>query len=606
MTVSATPTVQGSSSGAALPLTTATSTHVTDRDSALAAVQQRLHPRAVTVIAQSISHLPPLSESASVFLAPDAEYRIRQIIQDAIKFMKHSKRTRLIPDDVNSALNLRNADPIFGFGPQSRKYTYSRLSSNMPPSASNAQQPRTRRPTQTDSSSIDVDDQDTAVPHALNPTKSSPPEPPSFSSVHGIPNLFFAVDKERNLADAIRQPLPPVPLEATVMAHWLAVDATQPSIPQNPASMDNDRKKELSGTSHSSALPSKRRRVSAVKGPGGLTNRKRRRRLPSNGAEQHQTQDSIAVEVKPRIKHNLSRELQFYFNYVRQSVFKNDSNLIDNCLDSISTEHGIVQLVPYLSTFVSRTVRKHMNDLPLLFTTMRLMNAMVANRAFKLETYLHQMLPACVSCIVGKRLCAHPKQDHWALRDLSAGLFRRVCDRYEKDYVDIKRRFVITLSEALGNIGRPLTTHYGAIVGFTALGQLTISKSLIPKLPDYAEKVKLVLDAADQSPVRRFEAAKVYCALAWAASVFLADESEEDGDLSSTHSKHWEEQKKSKKANVPSVSAIEPETIEHLIPDASRLLPALQTEFGKKVEPLGDAAFCPDVASRILKDATAT
>jgi transcription initiation factor TFIID subunit 6 len=70
-------------------------------------------------------------------LASDTEYRLREIIQEAMKvkkkkkkkkkiklrlfifylffkFMKHSKRDKLTPADINSALRLRHVEQLFG------------------------------------------------------------------------------------------------------------------------------------------------------------------------------------------------------------------------------------------------------------------------------------------------------------------------------------------------------------------------------------------------------------------------------------------------------------------------------------------------------------
>ncbi|KAE9591191.1 putative transcription factor Hap3/NF-YB family [Lupinus albus] len=48
--------------------------------------------------------------SPDVALAPDLEYRIREITQESIKCMRHSKRTFLATEDVDSALALRNLE----------------------------------------------------------------------------------------------------------------------------------------------------------------------------------------------------------------------------------------------------------------------------------------------------------------------------------------------------------------------------------------------------------------------------------------------------------------------------------------------------------------
>jgi len=68
----------------------------------------------IEVIAQSIG-ISNLSPDVAQALAPDVEYRLREIMQEAIKCMRHSKRTILTTEDVNSALRLRNVEPVYGF-----------------------------------------------------------------------------------------------------------------------------------------------------------------------------------------------------------------------------------------------------------------------------------------------------------------------------------------------------------------------------------------------------------------------------------------------------------------------------------------------------------
>ena len=43
-------------------------------------------------------------------LAPDVEYRLRDLVQEALKFMKHGRRETLSTDDINFALRLRSAE----------------------------------------------------------------------------------------------------------------------------------------------------------------------------------------------------------------------------------------------------------------------------------------------------------------------------------------------------------------------------------------------------------------------------------------------------------------------------------------------------------------
>lgn len=129
----------------------------------------------IEVISQSIG-INNLSLDAALALAPDVEYRMREIMQEAIKCMHHSRRTMLTTDDVDSALTLRNVEPIYGFA-----------------SGDNLR----------------------------------------FKRAVGHKDLFYIEDKELDLKDIIEAPLPKAPLDTSLVCHWLAIEGVQPSIPEN-------------------------------------------------------------------------------------------------------------------------------------------------------------------------------------------------------------------------------------------------------------------------------------------------------------------------------------------------------------------------------------
>ncbi|KAF7831714.1 transcription initiation factor TFIID subunit 6 [Senna tora] len=129
----------------------------------------------IEVIAQSIG-ITNLSPDVALSLAPDVEYRMREIMQEAIKCMCHSKRTTLTAADVDGALNLRNVEPIYGF-------------------ASGG--------------------------------------PLRFKRAVGHRDLFYIDDKDVDFKDVIEAPLPKAPLDTAVTCHWLAIEGVQPAIPEN-------------------------------------------------------------------------------------------------------------------------------------------------------------------------------------------------------------------------------------------------------------------------------------------------------------------------------------------------------------------------------------
>ncbi|KAG7028412.1 Transcription initiation factor TFIID subunit 6, partial [Cucurbita argyrosperma subsp. argyrosperma] len=129
----------------------------------------------IEVVAQSIG-ISNLSPEVALALTPDVEYRVREIMQEAVKCMRHSKRTVLTSMDVDNALKLRNLEPIYGF----------------------------------------------AACDTLR-----------FKRAVGHKDLFYIDDKDVELNNVIEAPLSKATVETSVVAHWLAVEGVQPAVAEN-------------------------------------------------------------------------------------------------------------------------------------------------------------------------------------------------------------------------------------------------------------------------------------------------------------------------------------------------------------------------------------
>ena len=57
-------------------------------------------------------------------------------------------------------------------------------------------------------------------------------------------------------------------------------------------------------------------------------------------------------------------------------------------------------------------------------------------------------MPAVLTCIVGKRLCASAMEDHWQLRQQSALLLSTLLGRFREKYEDLQPRVTMTLVRA--------------------------------------------------------------------------------------------------------------------------------------------------------------
>ncbi|PVV04384.1 hypothetical protein BB560_001112 [Smittium megazygosporum] len=134
-----------------------------------------------------------IRQEALSTLAQDTEYRVRSIIQDASKFMRHSKRKTLLVSDINNALKLRNIQPIYGHD------------------------------------------------YIANPKYSS--------VLTSTEDVYFEDEEEVDLSSLFNKPIPAPPQSVVYSTHWLAIEGVQPKIPQNP---DFDLEETPAGSSEKS------------------------------------------------------------------------------------------------------------------------------------------------------------------------------------------------------------------------------------------------------------------------------------------------------------------------------------------------------------------
>lgn len=66
------------------------------------------------VIAESVG-IGSLGDDAAKELADDVTYRLKVIVQDAMKFMHHSKRQKLSITDIDHALKIKNIEVYYTY-----------------------------------------------------------------------------------------------------------------------------------------------------------------------------------------------------------------------------------------------------------------------------------------------------------------------------------------------------------------------------------------------------------------------------------------------------------------------------------------------------------
>ncbi|KAF9984663.1 hypothetical protein BGZ75_003759 [Mortierella antarctica] len=394
-------------------------------------------------IAESVG-IPNLKDDVAVSLAQDVEYRIHEIVQEAMKFMRHGKRTKLTVDDINNALRVRNVEPLYGF--------------------STADSTRFRRTT-------------------------------AGTSATGTNELFFVEDEELDFESILSAPLPKVPLDVTYTAHWLAIEGVQPAIPQNPtptdAKTDILHKRIKLDAATQPVIPGIK--TGSSSGNQGNTNN-------ANSSSSNHANNASGAEIKPLVKHVLSKELQMFYERLTSAVLSPDEVLRATGISSLQNDPGLHQLLPYFVQLVAEKVTLNLRNLSVLESMMAMVHALLDNRNLFVEPYLHQLMPAILTCIVGKRLGETPQEDHWSLRSTATDILLLICRRYGTSYHTLQPRITRTLLRAFLDPEKALTTHYGAILGLSRLGNEVFKTLVLPNLKTYSTVIEpeLGLDWNDE------------------------------------------------------------------------------------------------------------
>ncbi|KAL2386640.1 hypothetical protein RJZ90_000499 [Blastomyces dermatitidis] len=378
------------------------------------------NPENIRDVAESVG-IGALNDEVVENLARDVEYRISQVLEEALKFMRHAKRTLLTTQDVSHALRVLDVEPLYGY--------------------------------------------ESTRPLRFGEATLGPGQP-----------LFYVEDDEVDFEKLINAPLPRVPREITFTAHWLAVEGVQPTIPQNPTGADS-------------------RNIELVsKGPNANAN------LAAMSGNDN-------VSVKPLVKHILSKELQLYFEKVCTAFLDelNEEYRL-SAFSSLKEDPGLHQLVPYFVQFISEKVTHSLKDLFVLTQVMHMTEALIQNTTLYVDPYVPSLIPPVLTCLIGRQLGsttlstgAGPTPtptptdplEHFVLRDLAASLISMIARKYSHSSHTLRPRLARTFLKNFLDPGKPLGTHYGAIIGLQSIGGVDVVRELIvPNLRTYEVVLK--------------------------------------------------------------------------------------------------------------------
>ncbi|KAI5952689.1 taf6 [Candida jiufengensis] len=378
-------------------------------------------------------------------LAMDVEYRIHEILELAIKFMRHSKRKILMTSDIDYALKVLNVEPLYGY--------------------------------------------DNSQPLTFKETMVGA----------GGQTLYYVDDHEIEFEKLINQELPKVPRKTTFTAHWLAIEGIQPMVPQNP-------------------LPSEIKNLPpAIR---GATSSMLGNDILSLGGEKEETSSTTTTnanknkkpttttiekgfETKPLVKHVLSKELKLYFDKVVEVLVSTDpeeESLKNAALQSLKSDPGLHQLVPYFIQFVAEQITNQLRHIEILSTMLEVISSLVDNKTIFLDPYVHALMPCILTLLLAKRIgpvineknseeYEENLKNQLTIREFASILLEHIIKVYGSSYSTLRPRVTRTLLRALLDSTKPIGTHYGALLGLKNLGNEVIKLVLIGNLKIWYKSV---------------------------------------------------------------------------------------------------------------------
>ena len=213
------------------------------------------------------------------------------------------------------------------------------------------------------------------------------------------------------------------------------------------------------------------------------------------------------------IKHVVPEELHLYFERVSEILLGEDEGMKRKAISSLAHEPGLHPLTPYFTQLLTERI-KHKDTLSDLNTLQGLVDivwGLASNPHVDIEIYLHKFLPVVLTCLVGGTL-GQAGDNHWQLRQRAAATLKLIC-RNLKDseaFYQIQSRLVKTLlTQGFLDTKKPLTSHYGAVVGLGMFGSRVVRTLLLPNLDKYMAFLDAILHSETASLNQKHEANQV-------------------------------------------------------------------------------------------------
>lgn len=472
--------------------------------------------------------LTNISNDVLKTLAMDVEYRILEVIENANKLKKFSKRSKLTHDDIQKSMELLNLEPLFGYGHYNNKSSQavgSEILSKFKKMDTNS------------------DNKNSNTSEEYN-------------------NRFYIDEEEVDFDKLINEPLPEAPRITTFTSHWLAVEGVQPNIAQNP-NIHEDIRLKYSPLVRGSIVTSINENTLVLSNENDQKDDDANNENNENDLEKENNadnnQDTKAtnqnksinsnvkidgkdVEIKLRVKHVISKELQIYFEKITKSLLEpseeyNDlqkESIKQAALQSLSSDKGIHQLLPYFIAFINEQITYNLHDLEKLTTLLEMVFSILVNKDFSLEPYYNSLIPCILTLLLAKNIGqleekftengedAAEQQDalldkSLAIRNFSSQVLEHILsnkDLNKSNIIEktIKPKIIRTILKTFLDKNRSMGTYYGCFKILIIMGSnnTEIVRWFLGNLFNWCEVVlpesenKDIMDVEENGKPQRF------------------------------------------------------------------------------------------------------
>lgn len=197
------------------------------------------------------------------------------------------------------------------------------------------------------------------------------------------------------------------------------------------------------------------------------------------------------ISFKPLVKHIVSKELILFFDKVKSAIL--DESLDQEVLmlrkaafESVRSDPGLHQLVPYFVQFVSEKVTHSLHNIFVLQQMMELVQAMIESKSLHIDPYTTSLAPPILTCLVGRNIggtTMDGSKSQFQLRDTASSLIGKIAKRFSKSSTELQARLARTCVKVFLDPTRTLGELYGAINGITSVGgPSAIATLILPNL----------------------------------------------------------------------------------------------------------------------------